>query len=188
LKRFLRKNGHYATDDELVAILRRFDTNEDSKISYNEFIDGLRETVDGSIQSPLEESFIASSPLKTSGLSLLPQRGGVERSYQHPSYVPLPRRDYSPLQRTFPPREPAYPERLSPSRYQIEQMERRSPSRTLVYHAHSLIQLNESPLRLKEENEFRRSSPIRGRASPLRYDSGERKRQSPIRTSNDFSP
>ena len=37
LHEFLRSNGHLASDEQLVAIVRRIDTNADAKISYNDF-------------------------------------------------------------------------------------------------------------------------------------------------------
>ena len=61
LKRFLRKNGHLATDEELIAIVRRIDTNADSKLSYNEFAEFVRTHVPlrsaSSYQLPERESF-----------------------------------------------------------------------------------------------------------------------------------
>ena len=38
LKEFVLSNGHYTTDDELIAIIRRIDTDGDSKINYSDFI------------------------------------------------------------------------------------------------------------------------------------------------------
>ena len=38
IKEFLMSHGHYATDDELIAIIRRIDTDNDSIIDYNDFI------------------------------------------------------------------------------------------------------------------------------------------------------
>lgn len=37
LKRFFIKTSHVPTKQELVGILRRFDTDGDAKISFNEF-------------------------------------------------------------------------------------------------------------------------------------------------------
>ena len=36
---FLRVNGHVTTDEQLIAIVRRIDTNADAKISYNDFVE-----------------------------------------------------------------------------------------------------------------------------------------------------
>ena len=37
IKRFLRKMGHVATNHELISIIRRFDTDGDAKINFEEF-------------------------------------------------------------------------------------------------------------------------------------------------------
>ena len=39
---FLRTQGHYATETELLAIIRRIDTDGDAKLSYSEFAEFLR--------------------------------------------------------------------------------------------------------------------------------------------------
>lgn len=38
---FLKNNGHFATERELLAIIRRIDTDGDAKLSYTEFTDFL---------------------------------------------------------------------------------------------------------------------------------------------------
>lgn len=38
LKEFLLLNGHFSTKEELIAIIRRIDTDGDSKIKYHEFV------------------------------------------------------------------------------------------------------------------------------------------------------
>jgi hypothetical protein len=53
---FLRVNGYYATESELIAIIRRLDVDADQKITFDEFIEGMRP------QNPsLEESYGSSS-------------------------------------------------------------------------------------------------------------------------------
>lgn len=42
LKRFLIKTGTFPSDTLLVAILRRFDLDADAKLSYQEFVDGVK--------------------------------------------------------------------------------------------------------------------------------------------------
>jgi Ca2+-binding EF-hand superfamily protein len=37
LGNFLKNNGHFATERELLAIIRRIDTDGDAKLSYSEF-------------------------------------------------------------------------------------------------------------------------------------------------------
>lgn len=39
---FLKNNGYYATEREILAIIRRIDTDGDAKLSYSEFSDFLR--------------------------------------------------------------------------------------------------------------------------------------------------
>lgn len=39
---FLKNNGHFATERELLAIIRRIDTDGDAKLSYSEFADFIR--------------------------------------------------------------------------------------------------------------------------------------------------
>lgn len=41
LSTFFKNNGHYATQSELLAIIRRIDTDGDAKLSYTEFIEYL---------------------------------------------------------------------------------------------------------------------------------------------------
>jgi len=41
VKRFLRTMGHVATKAEVVALLRRFDLDGDSKVTIEELADGL---------------------------------------------------------------------------------------------------------------------------------------------------
>ncbi len=42
LGQFLKNNGHYAQEREILAIIRRIDTDGDAKISYSEFCDFIR--------------------------------------------------------------------------------------------------------------------------------------------------
>lgn len=42
LGQFLKNNGYYATERELLAIIRRIDTDGDAKLSYTEFSDFIR--------------------------------------------------------------------------------------------------------------------------------------------------
>jgi hypothetical protein len=41
---FLKNNGHYASERELLAIIRRIDTDGDAKLNYSEFSDFIRGT------------------------------------------------------------------------------------------------------------------------------------------------
>jgi EF-hand domain pair len=42
LLQFLKNNGHYATEREALAIIRRIDTDGDAKLSYTEFSEFIR--------------------------------------------------------------------------------------------------------------------------------------------------
>lgn len=42
LKSFLRKHGHLATNEEVLAIIRRMDIDADARISKQEFIEGIK--------------------------------------------------------------------------------------------------------------------------------------------------
>jgi Ca2+-binding EF-hand superfamily protein len=42
LKSFLRKHGHLATNEEVVAIIRRMDMDADARISKQEFIESIK--------------------------------------------------------------------------------------------------------------------------------------------------
>ena len=42
LSTFLKNNGHHASEKELLAIIRRIDTDGDAKLSYSEFADFIR--------------------------------------------------------------------------------------------------------------------------------------------------
>jgi len=39
---FLKKNGHYATESELIAIIRRLDVDADQKITFDEWCEAIR--------------------------------------------------------------------------------------------------------------------------------------------------
>ncbi len=42
MRAFLKKAGHYPTEEEVVAIIRRLDLNADSSISYAEYSEALK--------------------------------------------------------------------------------------------------------------------------------------------------
>ena len=41
LSLFIRKNGEIAYEDDILAILRRYDSDEDAKLSYIEFVNAI---------------------------------------------------------------------------------------------------------------------------------------------------
>jgi Ca2+-binding EF-hand superfamily protein len=42
LRRFLRNMGYLASKNELTSLIRRFDTDGDAKISFDEFEEGIK--------------------------------------------------------------------------------------------------------------------------------------------------
>jgi len=48
LSNFLKNNGHYASERDLLNIIRRIDTDGDAKLSYEEFADFLKLSITSS--------------------------------------------------------------------------------------------------------------------------------------------
>ncbi|CDW85220.1 ef hand family protein [Stylonychia lemnae] len=65
LKIFLRNMGHQVIKKELVAILRRLDLDGDSKISFQEFAEGIKPVSPSILPQDIREQTIQESPLKT---------------------------------------------------------------------------------------------------------------------------
>ena len=42
LRSFFKNNGHFPTEDEVIAVVRRLDTDADSKINYSEFCEDIK--------------------------------------------------------------------------------------------------------------------------------------------------
>jgi Ca2+-binding EF-hand superfamily protein len=42
MRAFLKRAGHYPTEEEVIAIVRRLDTNADSSVSYAEFSEAIK--------------------------------------------------------------------------------------------------------------------------------------------------
>ena len=72
LGQFLKNNGHYATERELLAIIRRVDTDGDAKLSYSEFSDFVR----GSESIRLVEDFRRSASQERGNKNLYESRYG----------------------------------------------------------------------------------------------------------------
>lgn len=83
IQTFLRLNGFVATDAEIIAIIRRLDSDGDNKVTIDEFADATKPAIP--VPSPLpvssafEESKRASSPLRRTAAS--PLRANTEASY-----------------------------------------------------------------------------------------------------------
>lgn len=61
---FLKNNGYFATERELLAIIRRIDTDGDAKLSYSEFADFLRSTENRSNIEELKRTYSAEKHVK----------------------------------------------------------------------------------------------------------------------------
>lgn len=78
IQTFLRLNGFIATDSEVIAIIRRLDSDGDNKVTLDEFAEAIRPAVVISSPAPvssstvyLEESKRLSSPLRRTATSPL---------------------------------------------------------------------------------------------------------------------
>jgi Ca2+-binding EF-hand superfamily protein len=74
IQSFLRLNGFYATESEIVAIVRRLDVDADQKVTYSEWADGVSPQLSGAdlgtsslSASRREEEKRPVSPLRESG-------------------------------------------------------------------------------------------------------------------------
>lgn len=110
---FLRSCGHYATETELLAIVRRVDTDGDARLSYSEFAEFCRST-NPNPRQVLEESAAASRNVSAS-------RGSRQYGASSPLRPATAGRSHSEargsLRASSPPREPRSPPRYSsPSR------------------------------------------------------------------------
>jgi len=158
LEEFFKRQGIYPNEDELVALLRRLDRDEDGRLTQKEFALGL-EPNDVLLQVSITKQ---SSPLKSkvySPVRTAPQRNDFASSIY---------RTASPLRKVASPFKSSFAERTaSPIR------QTRSPLRRAS-----------SPLK-KAASPFRRpTSPLRKVASPSRYvATSPKKVASPIRIS-----
>ena len=77
IQSFLRLNGFIATDGEVIAIIRRIDSDGNNTVSFDEFADATRTSVPSASvvvpTSSFEESKRPSSPLRRTAASPLRQ-------------------------------------------------------------------------------------------------------------------
>jgi Ca2+-binding EF-hand superfamily protein len=101
---FLRQNGHYASEMELLAIIRRIDTDGDASVDYREFAEfmqPLAPVVRVPVVEPVPVVVRPASPLRGSS----------------PLRASSPRRESAPMRSSSPMRVAvASPVRISPSR------------------------------------------------------------------------
>jgi Ca2+-binding EF-hand superfamily protein len=111
---FLRQNGHYASEMELLAIIRRIDTDGDACIIYSEFAEFVRPAI------PVPRSVSYAPPARSSSA----YRAGNSSPLKNTSPVrsfsaQRSRAAYTSPARASPPRCSVSPSRLSPSRKPI---------------------------------------------------------------------
>ena len=100
---FLRQNGHYASEMELLAIIRRIDTDGDASVDYKEFAEFMQ---------PLAP--VARVPVVVEPVPIVRPASPLRGS--SPLRASSPRRPSSPM-REYSPRRTVYVEsRVSPSR------------------------------------------------------------------------
>lgn len=158
LGQFLKNNGHYASERELIAIIRRIDTDGDAKLSYSEFTEFLNANSEGSSRiAELEQTLRSRSEMKNRrNLSqynsplrskaqydspVRPHTPGIDRV----RHIATPMRNSSPLRETMrsPIRSPLRDSHLSPAK----ELRNTSPVRRGM----------EIPLRLDDEDELVRA-------------------------------
>lgn len=92
IQTFLRLNGFVATDSEVIAIIRRLDSDGDNKVTLDEFADAVRPAVPlpspiAATSSAFEETKRASSPLRRTAAS--PLRATADAGASHGSSANL---------------------------------------------------------------------------------------------------
>jgi len=152
----LRLNGFYATDSEIVAIIRRLDVDADQRITYDEFIEALRPQLPGlggDSSSALEERK-ERSPLRESHASRLHDSAYLGASSLSTS---------------------GFKPQASPSRYGLASELRQSELRGSQASPSRRSEVTRDILSRSQNKEF--SSPSRLGSSTL----GASKRQSPLK-------
>ena len=127
---FLRSCGHYASETELLAIVRRMDTDGDAQLSYSEFSEFIRSTNPPS-RTIIEEAERAERAASAERYRRRLLSGG-NSSPLRPATQASPRASFSATRHTSPLR-PASPYRhSSPARVSPEPPRYSSPSRKPV--------------------------------------------------------
>jgi Ca2+-binding EF-hand superfamily protein len=146
---FLRSCGHYATERELLTIVRRIDTDGDARLSYSEFAEFLRsanpparqvlEEADHAHRSASAEKFRKSLYASTSHSSPLKSGHDHARPHSHgrgAASFASPDRHSSPLRESSPPAH-----RHTASHSETHPYPRMSPTRKPLLHLHEEDQL-----------------------------------------------
>lgn len=198
LQEFFKRLGIYPNEDELIAILRRLDRNDDGCLNLDEFSIGL-EPVDSLLKVSVDKPKLStsySSPLRTRVYSPTIRATSPAKEFDATASL---RRNASPirkaaslfrttnLQKTASPIRTTSPLRKLSSSYRrpVSPVQRvASPLRTLERR-----QLNEtrriaSPLRREASPIRKEASPIRREASPIRREASPLRTTSPGRFAN----
>ena len=162
---FLRSCGHYATERELLSIVRRIDTDGDARLSYSEYSEFLRSS-NPPIRAVLDEServqrassaeryrrsLLASSyssPLKASSSPRAHSAGRARASFATPARRSSPIRESSPA-------------RCSPCREVCPVHRCASPTRRPILHLHEedeLVRSLRETITLEREIESSKTS------------------------------
>ena len=177
IQSFLKINGFYATESELVAIIRRLDVDADQKITYDEFIDAMRPQV-----VTEEPGYLGT----TSASIKSPSRFEEEKkSTYSPTRIRSPLREsrFSETQGSMlgvPSHSSTYKAGSSPSRFDEPRQTHSSPIRPNVSRdLYSKSSTQKSPSR------YMYSSPTRGGSSSLVSSYGQQQRRSSPLKSDD---
>ena len=153
LGQFLKNNGHYASEKEILAIIRRIDTDGDAKLSYSEFTEFLSAGSPASSRiADLEQSLRSRSEMKNRrGLSTYDSPAKSRAAYDSPirPHTPgLGMRDLAtPVRASSPLRDTLRSNPMMESRM--------SPAKELM--ASPIRRGREIPLRLDDEDELVRA-------------------------------
>ena len=123
LSAFLRTQGHFASEIELVAIIRRIDQDGDATVGYSEWADFLR-PISGVSTVPIARTIV--DPITTTIVEeVLPYRSYLDYPYPYP--YPYPYSRYNPY--SYSRYSPYYSRYYPYSRYPYEPL---SPSKTVT--------------------------------------------------------
>jgi Ca2+-binding EF-hand superfamily protein len=169
---FLKRNGMFVTDDDVLAILREIDIDGTGRITYADFVDAILpldpyyrlsyKPMTTIIDPPIQRS---ASPLRRTRLSATNFYSPSKRlsnldyyDYLTQSTRKSPLRGRSPSRLTY----TAYsPSRLSPSRADILEVERDIALTKSMYQTPTKTRLSVSPSRLSSSKKVL-SSPMKG--------------------------
>ena len=168
LDEFFRRQGIYPNQDEIVALLRRFDRDDDGLLNYDEFTRGL-EPVDSILKASINKtqpSIGYGSPLKSRVYS--PSRRQVSSTNRTETLNSL-KKTSSPLRKVASPLRSTFMQRTaSPIRTTSSFRKVASPSRTLVGPSRRVVSPTKKVASPSSTYQKRHSVDTRKVASPHR--------------------